>query len=84
MYEVENTVEVLPYNGGNLLNFNYSENTQVVVTVFNLLGQDIVKESNLTVERQSEIIQLPDTYKGLYFIKIASDKGSVVKKFVKR
>ncbi len=84
IYEEHNTVEVLPYNGGNVLNFNYSENTQVLVSVFNLLGQDIVEKRNFTVEKQSEIIQLPENYRGLYFIKITSDKGNIVKKFFKR
>lgn len=78
-----NTVEVLPYNGGNLLNFNYSENTSVLVSVVNLLGQDIISKNNLIVEKQSEVVVLPDTFHGIYFIKISSSKGDVTKKFYK-
>jgi hypothetical protein len=82
--EADNSVEVLPIQGGNILNFNYSENTFVSVSVVNLIGQDIVEKQNFSVQQQSETIQLPDTFSGLYFIKISSDKGNEIKRFYKR
>lgn len=79
-----NSVDVLPCNGGNVLNFNYAENSSVTISVFNLLGQDIIEERNLVVGQQSETIILPDTFRGIYFIRITSDKENVNKKFFKR
>ncbi|MBL0329950.1 MAG: T9SS type A sorting domain-containing protein [Bacteroidetes bacterium] len=66
------------------MNFNYSENTSVTISVFNLLGQDIIEERNLVVGNQSETIILPDTFRGIYFIRISSNKENVNKKFFKR
>lgn len=82
--DVDNSVEVLPIEGGNVLNFNYSENTNVSVSVVNLIGQDIIEKQNFLVQQQSETIQLPDTFSGLYFIRISSDKGNVIKRFFKK
>lgn len=80
----DNSVEVLPTQSGNVINFNYSEATQTAISVYNMLGQDVVEERNLSVSSQSEAIQLPADFVGIYFIKISSDKGTVVKKFFKK
>ena len=69
---------------GNILNFNYSEVTQTTISVLNLLGQDIIEKRNLAVGSQSETITLPIDFNGIYFIRISSDKGTVVKKFYKK
>lgn len=84
VYDLDNTVEVLPYDGGNVLNFNYSETTNTAISVHNLLGQDIIEKRNVSVSSQSETILLPEDFKGIYFVKISSDKGTIVKKFFKR
>ncbi len=80
----DNSVEVLPTQQGNIINFNYSEATQTAISVYNMLGQDIVEERNLYVSSQSETIQLPSDFEGIYFIKISSDKETVVKKLFKK
>lgn len=80
----DNSVEVLANQQGNVLNFNYSEVTNTSISVYNLLGQDVVEKRNLAVSNQSETILLPDDFKGIYFIQVSSDKGTIVKKFFKK
>lgn len=80
----DNSVEVLPTQQGNILNFNYSELTQTSISVVNLLGQDIIENRSTSVGSQSETIILPVDFNGIYFIRISSDKGTVVKKFFKK
>ena len=80
----DNSVEVLSTQQGNILNFNYSEVTQTTISVLNLLGQDVIEKRNLAIGSQSETITLPLDFNGIYFIRISSDKGTVVKKFFKK
>ena len=80
----DNSVEVLPTQQGNILIFNYSETTNTEISVHNLLGQDIIEKRNLAVSSQSETIVLPDDFNGIYFIRISSAKGTIVKKFFKK
>lgn len=80
----DNSVEVLATQYGNILNFNYAELTQTSIALVNLLGQDIIEKRNLLVGSQSETIPLPDDFKGIYFVRISSDKGMIVKKFFKK
>ncbi len=76
-------VEVLPYSDGNVLNFSFPEYTSVSVSVTNLLGQHLLPVKRLTAMNESETIQLPSDFHGVYFIQIASERGNIVKKIYK-
>nr|MDQ3047723.1 T9SS type A sorting domain-containing protein [Bacteroidota bacterium] len=80
----EEHVSVFPLAGGNQINFSYSGLTAVTVSLVDLLGQDLVGSKNLMVETNSEMIMLPPDFHGIYFVKVVSEKGTVVKKFFRK
>ncbi len=80
----ENAVEVLSTPEGNVITFSYNQLTSVSVSVHNLLGQNIVEKQHFVVDKQTETLNLPEDYRGLYFIKIESEKETIVKKFFKK
>ena len=66
-------------NSGNALYFNTTEDLQI--SVYSILGK-LIKKKVVTVNRNSiDVSYLP---KGVYLIKIASEKKFITKKFIKR
>lgn len=82
--DFNNQIEVLPTQGGNVINFNLSEPVIANISVRNVLGQTIVETLSVNASNQSVNINLPEGFSGLYFINIESEKDSITKKFVKK
>jgi hypothetical protein len=80
----ENSVVVLPSANGNNIQFNFDKMTPVTISVWNALGQTIVKNISQTISNQTIEVVIPEDFYGLYFIKVESDKGIITKKFVKK
>ncbi|OFY84446.1 MAG: hypothetical protein A3F72_13640 [Bacteroidetes bacterium RIFCSPLOWO2_12_FULL_35_15] len=80
---LDNQVQVLQNQLGNTINFNYNEIVNTTITVTSILGQTIISDINVNASTQSINISLPEGFHGLYFVKIQSEKGEIVKKFVK-
>ena len=66
-------------NSGNALYFNTTEDLQI--SVYSILGK-LIKKKVVTVNRNS--IDVSYLLKGVYLIKIASEKKFITKKFIKR
>lgn len=79
----DNQVQVLQNQLGNTINFNYNETVNTTITVTSILGQTIISDINVNASTQSINITLPGGFHGLYFINVRSEKGEIVKKFVK-
>ena len=69
---------------GNVINFNLTETTNSTINVVNLLGQTIVEGINVEANNQSVNVTLPENFSGMYIVRIASSKGAVTKKFVRK
>lgn len=82
--EFSNQIEVLPSAKGNMVNFNLSETTNAVITVSNILGQPIAEVISLAANNQSVNVDLPESFHGMYIIRIESEKGTVNKKFTRK
>lgn len=81
--DINNEVEVTSIKEGNLINFNFKENTPVTKEVVSMLGQKLISTERITANTQSEKIILPSDYSGIYLIEISSGKGTVIRKFYK-
>ncbi|MDQ3046983.1 MAG: T9SS type A sorting domain-containing protein [Bacteroidota bacterium] len=79
-----NEIEVLTAQDGNIINFNFTEVTPSIVTVTNILGQNIINTQSVEASNQSMKINLPSDFSGMYIISIESAKGKVTKKFVRK
>ncbi len=65
------------------IKFNVAETAQVKISVMNLLGEVVYTEpSKLESGYVNRTLQLGSYSKGVYLIKIDSDKGSVTKKLI--
>lgn len=63
--------------------FNLNEPSSVKISVFNLLGEEVYNEaSQLLSGYVNRTLQLGSLSKGVYLLKLASDKGSITKKLV--
>ncbi|MEI6488773.1 MAG: T9SS type A sorting domain-containing protein [Bacteroidota bacterium] len=81
---VENQTEVLQASNGNIINFNLGETTNTSISVTDLLGRTIVETKNIAAYNQTYNVNLPESFSGFYLLKIDSEKGSIIKKFVKK
>jgi hypothetical protein len=82
--DFSNQIEILPSENGNVVNFNLAETTNSTISAVNLLGQTIVEGINVDATNQSINIALPENFSGMYLIRVASAKGTVTKKFVRK
>ncbi|MCW3082640.1 MAG: C-terminal target protein [Bacteroidetes bacterium] len=80
----ENNVTVLPTAEGNSIAFNLSETTPATITVTNIMGQTIVEGIAVDAQTQTVNVALPSDFSGMYIIKIASSKGVITKKYVRK
>lgn len=81
--KLDDQVQILQNQFGNIISFNYDETINTTISVIGILGQTIINDLNLEASTQSVNIVLPADFHGLYFVKVRSEKGEVVKKFVK-
>ena len=75
--------QVLQTPEGASINFNFSENTGAVITATNVIGQELVAPQSVVATTQKVNVALPADYHGVYFIRIQTAQGEVVKKFVR-
>ncbi len=61
-------------------NISISSDIDLTVEVFTILGKSVLKEIKLSNNTNFDISSLKT---GVYFIKLTSDKGSIIKKFIK-
>ena len=80
----ENQTQVLQASNGNIINFNLEETTNTNISVTDLLGRTIVETKNIAAYNQTYSVNLPESFNGFYLLKIDSEKGSIIKKFVKK
>ncbi|MCW3082637.1 MAG: hypothetical protein JWP12_3 [Bacteroidetes bacterium] len=64
--------------------FDFDKNTELVIEVYNSIGQQVFTKLNATVHKGKIALDFADKAKGIYYIKITSDTGiNVVKKIVR-
>jgi len=78
--DIQDAILVTQTLTGNLILFNLEEETDAIISVNNLLGQTIVEPIKITAKQQSQSIDLPSDFHGIYFIKITTSSGDLVKK----
>lgn len=81
---IDDQVMILPTINGNKISFNFSETINSTISVTNLLGQNIVEGFAIAANNQTIELGIPENFKGMYIIKIETEKGIVSKKFVKK
>jgi hypothetical protein len=82
--DLENQFTVLPTASGNDIRFNFAETTPVTIDVMNLLGQNITEGIQVSAKDQTEQITLPADFSGMYLIRVSTENGTVVKKFMRK
>ena len=83
--EFLNSLNVFPNPAENLLNVNFSSNTpqNILLTISTITGQTIYKQQiDSFTGAYSKTIDLTDISKGIYLLKVVSEKGTVNKKVV--
>lgn len=75
-HESDNSVRIYPNPAQNILHIE-SENTIKKVSVFNMVGQNILNTNE-------ETLNISNLTNGIYMLKVETDKGTVTKKFIKR
>ena len=84
--EVENISEINIYPNPAIsstnINFNLTQSSSVSITVTNELGQELVKTElgNLSTGVQNYVLNTEKLSRGLYFVSIKTEKGTVTKK----
>jgi hypothetical protein len=79
----ENQVAIAHSNEADLIDFNFNQNTAVRIEVSNLLGQQIIAEREINIGTGTERLVLPFDFKGVYLIKVSSEEGSMIRKFIR-
>ncbi len=79
----ENQVQILQNTNGNIINFNFDGTFNTVISVTNILGQNIIENASVQANNQSINVTLPENFTGIYIIKVENEKGAVAKKFIK-
>lgn len=77
--EYENNFAIYPNPANDRLFIETTEDVKEV-SVYNIVGIPVYNESNFS----GNSISVTDFAEGVYFIKIATDKGEVIKKFIKK
>jgi len=79
----DNSALIQQMTNGASVTFNYSESTPTLISVSNIVGQQIIESQSIQANNQTVFVNIPNDFHGVYFVKIISTKGEVVKKFVK-
>lgn len=82
--DFENNTSILPTAEGNAVTFGLAEATPAVISVTNVLGQNIVESTALSAQSQTVNIALPQGFSGMYIVKVESAKGVITKKYVRK
>lgn len=80
----ESSVQVLPSESGNVIQFGLSETTPVTIQLMNMLGQQLAEEQSIVVGTQSVNLVLPADFSGMYMVRVVSEKETITKKFVRK
>ena len=80
-YDVLNNVKVYPNPAQNYLNIQLNQTTPFAIQIIDISGK-ILYQSNLTSEQTT--VNISNYKKGLYFIKITTNKQTLIKQFVKQ
>jgi hypothetical protein len=81
--DIKDLVEVNTTRDGATIQFYFLDKTQTTISVNNILGQAIMKELTLDVQQELIPLNLSDSFHGIYFVKIATAKGIIVRKMYK-
>ena len=82
--DFENHVNILPSSEGNLVLFNLDEATNAIISVTNVLGQTIAEPVSVIAQSQSVTLNIPRDFSGMYIVKVESEKGTTIKKFIRK
>ena len=83
-FDSENEILIYPNPVGDVLNFETKTSTAILsAKIFNQLGQLVKTVSNID-GNQINTVEVADLVTGTYFVKITSDKGTSVKKLIKK
>lgn len=80
----ENNISILPTMEGNAITFNLSDATPAMISVTNLLGQQLVEATQVTAQNQTVNITLPEGFSGMYLIRVEAPGSVITKKFVRK
>jgi hypothetical protein len=72
-------VEILPSPAGSHISFHFEETTTANIELLNMLGQAIVPAMQVTAGNSTADVSLPETYSGLYLVRVSSKNGVAVK-----
>lgn len=79
----ENQVSFVNSNNGVFVNFNFDSNTNAVIDVFNVAGQEIVESKNINTSNQTVGLQIPQDYQGMYIIRVIINEKVITQRFYK-
>jgi hypothetical protein len=73
-----------PTNGWSVVNFNLTQNAQVDVSLYNMVGQKLstLKNGKLAAGNQSVVVSTTDLEEGIYFIRMNVDGEETTSKLV--
>lgn len=78
-FTTQKSISIYPNPANSLLNFSITQSTEYTVNIYNVLGELVLKQKN--VSNPIEISMLP---KGTYFLKVYNEKNLLInKKFIK-
>lgn len=81
--DFETATQVVQTRSGNIIHFNFSKSAPVHIYLTNSMGQLMVSKQT-EVQQQSVTVNLPDDFQGVYFVRILSPEGGIIKKFYKQ
>lgn len=78
----KNDVEMYPNPTEEKVTFSISKGTEADFRVYDVLGKLMIYQPNISITKK-HVIDVSKLNKGIYFIRISSDKGSITKKLIK-
>jgi hypothetical protein len=72
-------VQIYPLQQNAIINFNLAQSEDVVISVYNVLGQKVSADINRTVQNDKVSVRLP-MVSGLYIVKVQSAYGTTTQK----
>lgn len=78
-----NNIAVYPNPSTGIFNIALGTFTPETITVYDLSGKVILTEENVTISDSNYSLNLSNVATGIYFVKIASEEQSVVKRIIK-
>ncbi|HHZ64078.1 MAG TPA: PKD domain-containing protein, partial [Flavobacteriales bacterium] len=78
----EDLIHIVQSDGIIYIDFGFKEVTSIKISVFNIIGQEVINRNEVKVRDERIRVNLTNEKTGIYFIKVASKNNSLTEKVI--